>query len=78
MQSPRPIGASSQIVKIDVATPMSNKMTNAETSSSITHGNGQSKFPMPAKEAAKLFHNYLTEYERKEINDYQTVYYFNV
>jgi|LauGreDrversion4_2_1035121.scaffolds.fasta_scaffold145764_1 hypothetical protein len=53
-------------------------MTNAETSSSITHGNGQSKFPMPAKEAAKLFHNYLTEYERKEINDYQTVYYFNV
>jgi hypothetical protein len=33
---------------------------------------------MPAKEAAKLFHNYLTEYERKEINEYQTVYYFNV
>lgn len=60
-----------------MATPLSNKMTNAETSSSITHGHGQSKFPMSAQEASKMFHNYLTEYERKEIHEYQTVYYFN-
>ncbi len=33
---------------------------------------------MSGQEASKLFNNYLTEYEKKEILEYQNVYYFNV
>ncbi len=48
---------------------MSMKMSNAETSSTITYI-GQHKFPMTVQEAVKCFGNYLTEYERKEIQEY--------
>ncbi len=57
---------------------MSMKMSNAETSSSINHAHGQAKFPMSSQEALKIFQNYMTEVEKKEILEYQTIYYFNV
>lgn len=56
---------------------MSMKISNAETSSSMTH-HGQIKFPMSGNEASKIFANYFVEFERKEILDVQKVYYFNV
>lgn len=33
---------------------------------------------MQVQDALKIFNNYLTEVERKEILEYQTIYYFNV
>lgn len=33
---------------------------------------------MTGQDAIKIFNNYLTEFEKKEILDYQTIYYFNV
>ena len=81
MQSPRPVGATSQIVKVgDGTTPMSHKgMSNADTgtSSSVTNAHNIIKFPMQVSEALKVFNNYLTEYEKKEILDFPTIYYFN-
>ena len=33
---------------------------------------------MPSSEAARVLAPYLWEYEKKEIEDFQTVYFFNV
>lgn len=70
MQSPRQIGGTSQNVKGDGTTPLSMKLSNAETSSSMTHSNGQIKFPMTSQEALKHFSNYLTDFEKKEILEF--------
>ena len=53
-------------------TALSSKLTNADTSSILT--NNQQKFPLNAAEASKMFEKYLTEYEKREIFEYQTVY----
>ena len=74
LQSPRPLGSGSE-VKMSGPTALSSKLTNADTSSILT--NNQQKFPLNASEASKMFEKYLTEYEKREIFEYQTVYYFN-
>ena len=74
LQSPRPLGSGSE-VKMSGPTALSSKLTNADTSSILT--NNQQKFPLNAMEASKMFEKYLTEYEKREIFEYQTVYYFN-
>ena len=50
-------------------------MTNADTSSHLT--NGQNKFPMSCQDASRVLSPYLNEFEKKEIFEYPTVYYFN-
>lgn len=75
LQSPRPIGANSQAKVTDGPTSLSSKMTNADTISSMT--TGQSKLPMTPQDASRVFANYMTDYEKREIFDYPTIYYFN-
>lgn len=62
MQSPRHASQQSVIKTVD---PQLNGFPSAV------------KFPMPAAEALKCFSAVMTEWERKEILEYQTVYYFN-
>ena len=52
---------------------MSHKgMSNADTgtSSSVTNAHNMIKFPMATSEALKVFNNYLTDHEKKEILDF--------
>lgn len=41
-------------------------------------GSHQHQFPMPGAEAARLFHQYLTPFERDEVKQYDIVYYMNL
>lgn len=38
---------------------------------------GGIKFPLTPQEASRIFHNELNEYEKREIFDFPTIYYFN-
>jgi hypothetical protein len=39
---------------------------------------GTHKFPMTADEAFKVLNPYLWEIEKREIFEYQTIYFFNI
>ncbi len=39
--------------------------------------NSPHKFPMQATDAARIFANQLTEYEKKEIHEFPVIYFFN-
>ncbi len=74
MQSPRPVGANSQVgVKESGPTSLSSKLTNAD--SMMT--NGQHKFPMSCQEAINKFGNLMNEYEKREVFEYPVIYFFN-
>lgn len=84
MQSPRLINAAEKQTPIivDGPTQLSSKMgaasntTNA--SSKLTQNVNQIKFPMSSQDASRVLAPYLFEYEKKEIFEFDTIYYFNV
>jgi len=84
MQSPRLINAADKQTPIivDGPTQLSSKMgaasntTNA--SSKLTQNVNQIKFPMSSQDASRVLAPYLFEYEKKEIFEFDTIYYFNV
>lgn len=67
-------------VLIDVRNQVSSMMGSAQTqaSSKLTTGAQQAKFPMSGQEAAKILAPYLFEFEKKEILEQETVYFFNI
>ena len=44
----------------------------------LQNTHNQIRFPMTSQEAARVLAPYLWEYEKKEIFEYDTIYYFNV
>ena len=65
------MGASSQ------ETQASSQM-QAKQSRQVGAGRNEIKFPMTGTQAAQVLKDYLWEHERKEILEYDCVYWFNV
>lgn len=84
--SPRVVGTvnsteSKSPTILEGPTQLSSKMgANSQTTqaSSKLQSVGQLKFPMSAQDASRLLAPYLLDYEKKEILEFETVYYFNV
>ena len=41
-------------------------------------GSNQIKFPMTRDEAMRVLAPYLWDYEKRELQDYDTIYFFNI
>ena len=86
LQSPRALGSTQKIVNVlpDGPTQLSSKLATSsqetQASSMLQNhgGNSQIKFPMSNQEAARVLAPYLWEYEKREIFEYETIYYFNI
>jgi hypothetical protein len=84
MPSPRPLATNDKQTPIivDGPTQLSSKMgansATTQASSKLAANFNQIKFPMTCQDAARILAPYLWEHEKKEIFEFDTIYYFNI
>jgi len=84
MPSPRPMATNDKNTTIIVEGPtqLSSKMgansATTQASSKMAANVNQIKFPMSCQDASRILAPYLWDIEKKEIFEFDTIYYFNI